>query len=128
MLLPPRERLVASFSEKGAPTSKKYVVEQGIVMLNWCKTFQTFSSHFSIFALEKQPKIPNFQSVFTSKRPFGGFFQWNAFTYFQKTCSWTRYNGAKLIQKIPNLSMALLHFCFRKTTEKYKFSMGFYFQ
>ena len=41
MLLPPRDPLVATFSETLAPTSGKYVAQQGIVMPNWSKTFQT---------------------------------------------------------------------------------------
>ena len=53
----PTDPLMATFNEKTrAPTSRKYVAEQGIVMPNWSKTFQTFQSHFSVFALEKQPK------------------------------------------------------------------------
>ena len=51
--LPLRDPLVATFSETCAPTSRKYVAEQGIVMLNWSKHFKTFWSHSSIFALEK---------------------------------------------------------------------------
>ena len=98
VLLPLTDPLVATFSETRAPTSRKYVAEQGIVMPNWSKTFQTFWSHSSVFALEKQPKNLNFDSVFTSKRPFGGYFQWNACAYFQKICSWTRYSD------IPNWS------------------------
>ena len=34
MLLAPTDPLVATFSEMGAPTSRKYVIEQGIVMPN----------------------------------------------------------------------------------------------
>ena len=50
-----------------APTSGKYVAEQGLVMSNWLKTFQRFWSHFSIFGLEKQPKNLKFQSSFYLK-------------------------------------------------------------
>ena len=66
---------MANFNETRAPTSKKYVAEQGMVMPNWSKTFQTFWSHSSNFALEKQPKNITFHSVFTSKRPFNGYIQ-----------------------------------------------------
>ena len=45
------------------PISRKYVAEKGIVMPNWPKTFQTFSFRSSIFVLEKQPKIINFERV-----------------------------------------------------------------
>ena len=37
-------------------------------------------------------------------------------------CSWTRYSDVKLIKNISTLLVALLHFCFRKTTLKSKFS------
>ena len=49
--------LVATFSETCAPTSKKYVSEQGIVMPHWWKLFGTFLSHSTVFALEKNQKI-----------------------------------------------------------------------
>ena len=111
-----KRSLVATFNETRAPTFRKYVTEQGIMMPNWWKTFQTFLSHSSVFALEKQPKNLNFHSVFTSKRSFGGYFQWNARTYFQKICSWTRYSDTKLIKNISNFFVALLGFCCRKTT------------
>ena len=58
---------MATFNEMRAPTSRKYVVEQGILMPTW--------SHSSVFALEKQPKKLNSQSFFTSKLHFGGYFQ-----------------------------------------------------
>ena len=56
--------------------------------------------------IEKRPKNLNF----TSNRPFGGYFQWNACIYFQKICSWRRYSDAKLIENILNLLVALLRF------------------
>ena len=59
-----KQALVTTFNETGAPTSRKYVAEQGIVMANSSKTFQTFWSHSSVFALEKQPKNLNFQRGF----------------------------------------------------------------
>ena len=114
MFLHPRDPLVATSSETYAPTSREYVAEQDIAMPNWSKIFQAFWLHSSLFALEKQPKNLNFQSVFTSKKPFGGYFQWNACTYFQKICSWTSYSNAKLIGNISDLLVALLRFCFRK--------------
>ena len=73
----------------------------------------------------KQPKTLNFQSFFTSKKHFVGYFQWNACIYFQKTCIWTRYSAVKLIKNILNFSVALLRFSFRKTTYKSKFSEFF---
>ena len=75
---------MATFNETHPPTSRKYVAAQGIVTPNWSKAFQTFCSHSSVYALEKQPKNLNFQRIFTSNRPFGGYFQWNACTYTKK--------------------------------------------
>ena len=69
-------------------------------MPNWSTIFQTFSLHSSVSALENQSKNLNFKSFFTSRRPFGGYFQWNACTFFRKTYSWTRYSDAKLIKDI----------------------------
>ena len=78
--------------------------------------------HSSIFALEKQPKNLIFQSILTFNTPFGGYFQWNACIDFQKICSWIVYSDAKFIKKISKILVALLRFCFRKTTSKPKFS------
>ena len=108
--------LVATFNETCAPTSRKYVAEQGIVMVNLSKTFRSFWFHSSVYTLKKLPKNLNFKSSFTSNRPFGGYFQWNACTYFQKISSWTRHSNAKLIRNIWNFLVALLPFCFRKAT------------
>ena len=102
MFFPLTDPLVASFNETRAPTSRKYVVEEGIVIPNWSKKFRTFWSHSSVFALEKPTNL-NFQSVFPSNRLFGGYFQWNPCTYFQKMCSWTRYSD-------PNWSKAFQTF------------------
>ena len=55
---------MATFNKTRAPTSRKYVSEQGIVMLNWSKTFQTLWLHSSVFNLEKLPKNLNFHSFF----------------------------------------------------------------
>ena len=40
--LPPRNPLVASFNETGTSTSRKDVVEQGLMKTNSLKTIQTF--------------------------------------------------------------------------------------
>ena len=66
---------MTTFNETRAPTFRNYVVEQGIVMPTSSKTFQSFRSLSSFFPLEKQPKNLNFQSFFTSNRPFGEYFQ-----------------------------------------------------
>ena len=78
---------MATFNEAREPTSRKFVAEQGIVMPNWSKIFQTFWSHSTIFALEKQPKNLNFHSFFISKRIVGGYFQGNMCTHFRKYVS-----------------------------------------
>ena len=114
--LPLIDTLVATVNETRAPTSRKHVSEKGIVMSNWSIRFQTFWLHSSVFPLDRQPKNLNFHSFFTSNRPFGDYFQWNACTYFQKICNWTRYIDAKLIKNISNFLVTLLRFSFRKTT------------
>ena len=53
---------MAIFNETHAQASRKYVAEQGIVIPNISKIFQTFWSHSSIFAKEKLPKNLNLQS------------------------------------------------------------------
>ena len=87
-------------------------------MKNWSKRFQSFWLHSSVFALDKQPKKLDFQSFFTSQRPFGGYFQWKACTTFQNICSLTKYSNAKLIKNILNFPVAFHGICFRKTTLK----------
>ena len=104
---------------------KKYVFEQDIIIPKWSKTLQTFWSHSSVFTLEKQPKKLHFQSFFTSNIPFGGYLQWNAWSYFEEICSWTRYSNANLIKNISNFLVALLRFCYRKSIWKTKFSEFF---
>ena len=59
-----------------AVTFRKYIAEQSWAMSNWSKTFQTFTLHSSVFAIEKLRKNLYFQSFLTSSRPFGGYFQW----------------------------------------------------
>ena len=60
--MPVIDLLMATFNEMLASTSRKYVAEQGILMLNSSKIFQIFRPHFSVFALEKLAKNLNFQS------------------------------------------------------------------
>ena len=52
---------MATLYETHAPTSRKYIAEQGIATSNRSKTFPTFWSHSSVFPLEKQPKNLNSQ-------------------------------------------------------------------
>ena len=75
VFLPLIEPFVATFSETHAPTFRKYVSEQGIVMPNLWKKCQTFRSHSSVSNLEKLPKNVNFHSFFTSYRAFCGYIQ-----------------------------------------------------
>ena len=84
--LPLKDPLVATFNETRALTSRNYVAEQGIVMSNWSKIFQTFWSHSSVLPLEKQLKHLNFHNFFISKRIVCGYFQGNVCTRFQKIC------------------------------------------
>ena len=94
--------MVATFN----PTLIANVVQRGIVMPYWSKTFQTFRSHYSFLAIEKLPKNLNFQNSFTSNGPFGRYIEWNACTDIQNTCRWASYRDAKLIK---NISSFLLH-------------------
>ena len=84
--MPLIDTLMATFNETCAPTSRKYAAEQGIAMPNCSKTFQTFRSHSSVFALERKPKNLNFDSFFTSNRHFGGYFHVNPYTDFKTIC------------------------------------------
>ena len=54
--------------ETRAPTSRKHVAEQGILMPKWSKKFWTFLLNYSISALEKQAKNQNFPSFFLPLR------------------------------------------------------------
>ena len=81
-----------------ASTSRKYVSKPGKSIPDLSEKLRIFWLHSSVFALEKQRQNLNFQSFFTSKTLFGGYFQWNVCTYFQETCSWTRYNNVKFIR------------------------------
>ena len=53
-----------AFHKTHAPTSRKYVAEQGIMMPNLLPKLRYFGSHSSGFALEKYTKNLNFQSFF----------------------------------------------------------------
>ena len=113
---PLKDTLLDTFHETRAPTCRKHVSEQAIVISNWSIKFQTFWSHSSVFPLEKQPKNLNFYSFFASNTPFVGYFEWKTCTYFHKIGSWTRYSDAILIKNISNFVVALLRLSSRKTT------------
>ena len=87
VFLPLKDPLVTTSNETRAPTYRKYIAEQDMLMSNRSKTFQTFRLLPSVFPLEKQPKILNFQKIFTSNRPSGDHFQGIACINFQKICS-----------------------------------------
>ena len=55
-----KKPLVISLIETRAPTSRKYVVDQGIAAQNWSKILQSFWSHSSVLALKKQPSKAQF--------------------------------------------------------------------
>ena len=112
---------MATFNEKHASTSKKYVVEQGLLMSNRSKITKRFRLHFSVFAIENLLKNLNFRGFFSSNRPSRGYFQWILCIDFQNICSWTTYIDTKLMKNISNILVALLRFCFRNTAWKSKF-------
>ena len=59
---------VTAFSETGAFTSRRYEVEQVVLILNLSDTLEDFSSHSSVFALEMHSKNLSFKSIFTNKK------------------------------------------------------------
>ena len=85
--LPLKKRLVGSFSKACALTFRKYISKTDVIILNLSDKLNIFWLHSSVFVLEKQPKNLDFQSFFTFKRSFGGYFQWKASTNFRKICS-----------------------------------------
>ena len=89
------------------------------------KSISSYWPNSTVFALEKWPKNLNFRVYFNSNSPFSGYFEWSAWTYFQKIYSWARYSDAKLIKNILNFLVALLPFCFTKTSEQYRFQSFF---
>ena len=78
VFLPLINPLVATCNKTRTLTSRKYIAQQDIMIPNWSKIIQNFWSHSSILlCIEKLQKNLNFQSFFTSNRPFGRYF-WNA--------------------------------------------------
>ena len=69
-----KDILVATFNETRAPTSIKYVAEQGIIMPNLSDTPIFLVALLRFFFGKIALKILNFQ-LFFSKRTFGGYFQ-----------------------------------------------------
>ena len=114
----PCKTLVATVNEICALTSRKYIVERSknlwktkIVLLILPRFF--FREYTVYYKLLLFIQI-NFLDFFNFKKHFGGYFQGNACTYFQKICAWIRYTNAKFVTDKLIFSIALLHFCFRK--------------
>ena len=59
---------MTAFSETGAFTSRRYEVEQVVLILNLSDTLEDFWSHSSVFALEMYSKDLSFKSIFTNKK------------------------------------------------------------
>ena len=122
MFLPLRDTFVVTFNETHAPSSRKYTAEQVIVMPNWSRTFQTVSSHSSVFVLEKQLINLNFQSSFTSTDPLVAFFNETRAPTSRKHVTdqgIVRPNWSKIFQRFWSHSS---DFAFGKTTWKAKLS------
>ena len=109
---------MATFKETCALISRKNIAEPGMIIPNFSEKFQFFLLHSSVFALEKQTKNPSFQSFLLLRYKMVGYFQWNAWTCFQKISSWRRYSNVKLLKNISNFLNPLLRFCFRILASK----------
>ena len=116
---------MATFNETCAPISRKCVAEQGIVMPILSEKVQFLWSHSSVSTFQNQPKNLNLYSLFTSKTPFGGYFQGNVSTHFQKRCIWTRQKHSGFSKETSSFLVTFLLFGFRKATVKSKFSEFF---
>ena len=98
---------MATFNEMRAPTSRKYVTEEGIMILDLLHTLQCFWLHSSVFAKGKYPKNLVFQSLFfTSKTSFTPTFR----KYFTEQ----DISMPNLLQTLQLVLVALLCFCLRK--------------
>ena len=58
------DRLVATFNETRAPTSRKYVAEKGIVVPNSSKKYQSFLLALLRFCLRKTTRKFKFSEAF----------------------------------------------------------------
>ena len=109
---------MATFNEISALTSRKYVVQRSknlweakialVILPRFCYREYTFYYKLLLFIQIK------FLDFFNFKKHFGGYFQLNACTYFQKICGWIRYTNTKFIRDKLIFSVAVLRFCFRK--------------
>ena len=109
-----KQALVATFNETDVPTARSYVFEQGAVILNSSDSFQSSWLLSSVSTLESTLKVLISEVFFYFEKRFVDYFPWNACTYLQKICTWTRCNDAKSIADTSVFLDALLCFCFRK--------------
>ena len=72
MFLPLKEPLVVTLSETCALTSRTYVVEQSMTILNLLEVLRLLWSHSSIFDLEKKLKNAIFLVFFSQRKTFSG--------------------------------------------------------
>ena len=89
------------------------------------KNIWNFKYHSFVYALQKQLKILNLQSFFTSKIIFGGFFQWNMCTYFHNVGSWKWYSNVRLIIHIQIFRLHSSVFALQKQPAKLNFQSFF---
>ena len=123
------KQLSQFFLEGESPTLKTFISHIKITFLIWGRPWITYAQIYIRFYPKPKTTKSNvkskFSEFFTSKIPFGGYFQGIVYTYFQKVCIWTRQEHSKLSRKTSNFLVTLLRLCFRKTTVKSKFSEFF---
>ena len=113
---------MVTVNEMCALTSRKFVVQRSknlwktkialVILPRFCFREYTFYYKLLLFIQIK------FLDFFNFKKHFGGYFQWNACTYFQKICGWISYTNVKFIRDKLIFLFALLHFCFGKKALK----------
>ena len=117
IFVPLNETLVATVYETRAPTFRKYATEQCMLMPNLSRINKIFWSHFSVFALEKQPENLDFLSFFFYlQKNLEVLFSIKDVHKFPKNIR--MYKNVKFIKDISLSLVALLHFCFRKKAFK----------
>ena len=118
--------MVTTSSEACVLTSRKNVSKPGMSIPDLSEKIMIFLAAVLRFCFKKAAKNLNFQSFFISNKSFGGYFQWNLYTHFQKVCSWARYNNAQFMIDTSVFLVAFLCFCFTKTTLKMLSFQGFF--
>ena len=117
---------MATVNEICALTCRKYVVQRSksfwktkialVKLPGFC--FREYTLYYKLL-LFMQIKFLDFLNF---KKRFGGYFQWNVCTYFQKICGWIRYSNAKFIRDKLIFSVIFLCFCLEKKLKNAKFS------